>query len=237
MCSEIWNPGSSGSAEQPANDVQPTEYMTADETQTSTAEPLCESQARGFQHLFVTSAELDVLRSQGGAAQPALPGSSEGPAQHAQLPADSLAPGDSAAQPVPNPDDCEMASVSEAIPWLSTLQGAQPIEIVSVIGVAAWLATLPEGAVSGSPPLKRLSQAVSTLQAQPSRQRRAQLQKLFLSWDVGQFSQRDGKRKLDDAVQGLEIKVVHEAKRLKLLCQSSASSSSSFSAIQMHLKR
>ena len=32
---------------------------------------------------------------------------------------------DSAAQPVPNPEDFEMASVSEALPWLATLQGAQ----------------------------------------------------------------------------------------------------------------
>ena len=214
-----------------------TQYMITDEAQTSTVDQPCESQARGFQHLFVASEELDLLRSQGGAAQPAPPGSSEVPAQHAQLPAESLPPDDSAAQPVPNPEDFEMASVSEAIPWLATLQGAQSIEIASVTGVAAWLAALPAGAVSRSPPLKRLSLAVSILQTQPSRQKRAQLQKLFFSWDVGQFSKRDGKRKLDDAVQRLETKVVHEAKRLKLLCRSSASSSLPFSAIHLHLQR
>ena len=196
-----------GSAEQPANGVQPAQYMITDEAQTR------------------------------GAAQPALPGSSEVPAQHAQLPAESLPPDDSAAQPVPNPEDFEMASVSEAIPWLATLQGAQSIEIASVTGVAEWLAALPAGAVSRSPPLKRLSLAVSILQTQPSRQKRAQLQKLFFSWDVGQFSKRDGKRKLDDAVQRLETKVVYEAKRLKLLCRSSASSSLPFSAIHLHLQR
>ena len=226
-----------GSAEQPANGVQPAQYMITDEAQTSTVDQPCESQARGSQHLFVASEELDLLRSQGGAAQPALPGSSEVPAQHAQLPAESLPPDDSAAQPVPNPEDFEMASVSEAIPWLATLQGAQSIEIASLTGVAAWLAALPAGAVSRSPPLKRLSLAVSILQTQPSRQKRAQLQKLFFSWDVGQFSKRDGKRKLDDAVQRLETKVVHEAKRLKLLCRSSASSSLPFSAIHLHLQR
>ena len=85
--------------------------------------------------------------------------------------------------------------------------------------------------------MKRLAEAVSTLQTLPSRDRRCQLQKLFRSWDVEQFAQSSGKRKLHDVEQSFEAKVIQEAKRLKVLQRSSATSSSSFSAIRLQLQR
>ena len=113
---------------------------------------------------------------------------------------DSQLPSDSARQPAYNPQDAEIDSIA---------------------GIAAWLGTLPEGTVGGSAPMKRLAEAVSTLQTLPSRDRRCQLQKLFRSWDVEQFAQSSGKRKLHDVEQSFEAKVIQEAKRLKVLQRSS----------------
>ena len=175
----------------------------------------------------------------GSAAQPAFPGSSGQLAQHAQLPVDPQATGGSAARPASHVGAAQPTPDSQ-LPSDSARQPAhnpQDAEIDSIAGIAAWLGTLPEGTVGGSAPMKRLAEAVSTLQTLPSRDRRCQLQKLFRSWDVEQFAQSSGKRKLHDVEQSFEAKVIQEAKRLKVLQRSSATSSSSFSAIRLQLQR
>ena len=121
---------------------------------------------------------------------------------------------DSAEQPAVNPQDAEMDSIA---------------------GVATWLETFPQGAVSTSAPLKRVAEAVEILQAEGSRARRTKLQRMVHSWDVRQFSQSDGKQSMAKVTQNFETKVVQEAKRLKVLYKNNTSSAAPFSVIRLQL--
>ncbi len=105
----------------------------------------------------------------------------------------------------------------------------------SISGVATWLETFPQGAVSTSAPLKRVAEAVEILQAEGSRARRTKLQRMVHSWDVREFSQSDGKQSMAKVTQNLETKVVQEAKRLKVLHKNNTPSAAPFSAIRLQL--
>ena len=89
-----------------------------------------------------------------------------------------MQPASSAAQP----------GLSELPPSIDSAEqpaaNSQDAEMDSIPGVVTWLETFPQGAVSTSAPLKRVAEAVEILQAEGSRARRTNLQRMVHSWDV-----------------------------------------------------
>ena len=67
-----------------------------------------------------------------------------------------------------------------------TNRAEQPARFTSVHDCEAWLATLSPQEASAQPPLQRLSTTLKCLQASPSRQKRADIQRMAKDWGVVQ---------------------------------------------------
>ena len=116
----------------------------------------------------------------------------------------------------------------------------QPARFKSIQDCKAWLATLSPQEVSAQSPLQRLSAALRTLQASPSRQKRADIQRMAKEWGVVQKTRASNtaiKHKSSEVEKELEAKVRREATRLRTLQfrGSSGASSSPWSALHQAL--
>ena len=69
-----------------------------------------------------------------------------------------------------------------------TNRAEQPARFKSVHDCEAWLATLSPQEVSAQPPLQRLSTTLKCLQASPSRQKRADIQRMAKDWGLVQYT-------------------------------------------------
>ena len=117
-----------------------------------------------------------------------------------------------------------------------TNRAEQPARCKSVHDCAAWLATLSPQEIAAQPPLQRLSTTLKCLQASPSRQRRADIQRMAKDWGVVQKN-IGVKHKSHEVEKELEAKVLHEATRLRKLQLrgSSGASSSRWTALRQAL--
>ena len=88
---------------------------------------------------------------------------------------------------------------------------------------ATWMSSVTTH--EANEPLRRLSEALHVLQAQPSRSRRCHIQSMLKSWDVPQKDKSGAKIGASDVEAMLKRKVLDEARRLKTLHDAHGSSS------------
>ena len=87
---------------------------------------------------------------------------------------------------------------------------------------ATWMSSVTTH--EANEPLRRLSEALHVLHAQPSRPRRCQIQSMLKSWDVPQKDKSGAKIRASDIEAMLKRKVLDEARRLKTLHDAHGSS-------------
>ena len=131
------------------------------------------------------------------------------------------------------PKPCQALKKGAGRGNIATFPAALNSPLVAAHGCVTCITTLEDCATwmssftthEANEPLRRLSEALHVLHAQPSRPRRCQIQSMLKSWDVPQKDKSGAKIRALHVEAMLTRKVIDEARRLKTLHDVHGSSS------------
>ena len=120
-------------------------------------------------------------------------------------------------------DPCKQKRVAPSASGATQNPCVAGVAITTLEECATWLLSLGEH--DTDEPIRRLSAALRALQAKPARSSRAVIQSMLKSWNVPQKHAGGTKFAASEINSMFQTKVLEEARRLKVLCDSHSSSS------------